>query len=501
MSKEAPQLESEKQDLEYSHVDNPMKDSESNKHDVVVLEDDDFGFTQAEQRSIIRRIDRRLVITVGAMYCISLMDRTNMSAANIAGMGVELNLINNRYNIANLVFFTTYVVFQPPSTILIRKIGPRLHLAFITLLWGGVMIGMGFVKNFEQLAALRTVLGVLEAGFFPSCVYLLSTWYTRYEVGKRYSVFYLVGCVASAFSGILAYGLMQLNGREGISGWRWIFIIEGTLTCALGIAGYWLLVDFPDSTRLTWSFLGQKEREWIVHRIQRDRGDTQVPPFNLKKFLGSGRDWKVWAYAMMFFNTTTLTYALAYTLPLILTKELHFSVGESQCLVAPPYAFAGIVMFAAAYAGDKLRVRGPIIIFNMVLCLIGLPIMGWAPHAGARYFGIFLVTAGANSNVPSIMAFQANNVRGQWKRAFCSATLVGFGGLGGIAGSLVFRTQDAATGYKPGMYTCITTAFLNIILVGLTGLDFRRLNRKADEQGIALEAHDEDASPDFRYTY
>ncbi|KAM0517668.1 hypothetical protein ACHAPE_004640 [Trichoderma viride] len=491
MSKEPPHLESEKQDLEYSHIDSPMKDSESNKHNVAALEDDDFGFTQAEQRSIIRRIDRRLVITVGAMYCISLMDRTNMSAANIAGMG----------NIANLVFFTTYVVFQPPSTILIRKIGPRLHLAFITLLWGGVMIGMGFVKDFEQLAALRTVLGVLEAGFFPSCVYLLSTWYTRYEVGKRYSVFYLVGCVASAFSGILAYGLMQLNGREGISGWRWIFIIEGTLTCALGIAGYWLLVDFPDSTRLTWNFLGQKEREWIVHRIQRDRGDTQVPPFNLKKFLGSGLDWKVWAYAMMFFNTTTLTYALAYTLPLILTKELHFSVGESQCLVAPPYAFAGIVMFAAAYAGDKLRVRGPVIVFNMVLCLIGLPIMGWAPHAGARYFGIFLVTAGANSNVPSVMAFQANNVRGQWKRAFCSATLVGFGGLGGIAGSLVFRTQDAATGYRPGMYTCITTAFLNIILVGVTGLDFRRLNRKADEEGIALEAHDEDASSDFRYTY
>jgi uncharacterized membrane protein YesL len=137
----------------------------------------------------------------------------------------------------------------------------------------------------------------------------------------------------------------------------------------------------------------------------------------------------------------------------------------------------------------------------MVLCLIGLPIMGWAPHAGARYFGIFLVTAGANSNVPSVMAFQANNVRGQWKRAFCSATLVGFGGLGGIAGSLVFRTQDAATGYRPGMYTCITTAFLNIILVGVTGLDFRRLNRKADEEGIALEAHDVSATFFFSFFF
>lgn len=96
MSAETPHLESEKQGLEFSHVDDPMKDSESN-HRVAPLEDDDFGFTQAEQRSIIRRVDRRLVITVGAMYCVSLMDRTNMSAANIAGMSVELNLISNRY--------------------------------------------------------------------------------------------------------------------------------------------------------------------------------------------------------------------------------------------------------------------------------------------------------------------------------------------------------------------------------------------------------------------
>lgn len=78
-----------------------------------------------------------------------------------------------------LLFFVTYTIFQPPSTIIVRKIGARVHLATITLCWGAVMIGMGFVKAWEQLAALRLILGVLEAGFFPSCVYLLSTWYPR----------------------------------------------------------------------------------------------------------------------------------------------------------------------------------------------------------------------------------------------------------------------------------------------------------------------------------
>lgn len=145
-------------------------------------------------------------------------------------MNVELNLnvlmgSVSRYSVVTLVFFTTYIVFQPPSTVIIRYLGPRAHLSVIVTLWGAVMIGMGFVKNWQSLAALRVVLGILEAGFFPSCVYLMSTWYTRYDIGKRYSVFYILGSLASACAGILAYGLMQLKGREGLTGWRWYVLL------------------------------------------------------------------------------------------------------------------------------------------------------------------------------------------------------------------------------------------------------------------------------------
>ncbi|KAL2163455.1 hypothetical protein VTH06DRAFT_5513 [Thermothelomyces fergusii] len=462
---------------------------------------DDFGFSPAEQRKIIHRIDRRLVLTVGAMYCISLMDRTNLGAANIAGMGVDLVLIKNRYSIISLIFFVTYIIFQPPSTVIVRKIGPRLHLAVITILWGSCMIGMGFVKNWGQMAGLRVLLGFLEAGFFPSCVYLLSTWYTRYEVGKRNSVFYLVGCVASAFAGILAYGIMQMAGLAGLNGWRWIFIIEGIMTVLLGIAGYWLLVDFPDATRKDWSFLGPREREWVCARVDADRGDVKPQPFSLAKYLRAGMDIKVWAYAMIFFNTTTVTYALAYFLPIILMQNMGFSVGAAQCLVAPPYAFAGIVMFATGWAGDRYRLRGPVLVFNSLLCVVGLPLMGFHARAAVRYFGVFLVTAGANANVPAAMSYQANNIRGQWKRAFCSATFVSFGGLGGIAGSLVFRDQDKP-GYRPGLYACIATTLLTLVIVGLLTLEFRRLNAKADRGERELECDSDDTyEPGFRYTY
>ena len=117
----------------------------------------------------------------------------------------------SRYSVVTLVFFTTYIVFQPPSTIIVRKLGPRYHLSAITIAWGATMLGMGFVKNWHALAGTRILLGILEAGFFPSCVYLLSTWYTRYDVGKRYSVFYILGSLASACAGILAYGVSLLS--------------------------------------------------------------------------------------------------------------------------------------------------------------------------------------------------------------------------------------------------------------------------------------------------
>jgi len=405
-------------------------------------------FSDREQKKIIHRIDRRLVVTVGVLYCISLMDRTNLSAAAIAGMTVDLKLgllegSISRYSIVTIVFFASYIVFQPPATVICRYLGPRNFLSAIVVLWGGVMIGMGFADSYGTMSALRVILGVLEAGFFPSCVYLLSTWYTRFDIGKRYSCFYILGSLASACAGILAYGLMQLKGQQGLNGWRWIFIIEGALTCFLGIVGYWALVDFPDKAHKSWNFLTEREAMFIIDRVNRDRGDARPEPWSMAKFFKGGADIKIWGFALIFFNTTTVTYALAYFLPIILTLNMGFSTGAAQCLVAPPYAFAAIVMYTTGWLGDKYHLRGPIILFNMVLCLVGLPIMGFHSNPNVRYFGVFLTTAGANSNIPATMSYQANIIRGQWKRAFCSAILVGMGGVGGIAGGLVFRYVSA----------------------------------------------------------
>ncbi|KAL9621466.1 MAG: hypothetical protein Q9160_004109 [Pyrenula sp. 1 TL-2023] len=170
-------------------------------------------------------------------------------------------------------------------------------------------------------------------------------------------------------------------------------------------------------------------------------------------------------------------------------------------------------MFSGAWIGDKYHIRGPILVFNALLAIIGLPIMGFHDNDNVRYFGVFLVVAGANANIPAAMTYQANNIRGQWKRAFCSASLVrtfdpaesqklqwltfiqvGFGGIGGIAGSLVFRNQDKPD-YVPGIIACIACNGLIITVVALESIYFHLQNKKQLRGEKLIENY-----AGFRYT-
>ncbi|KAH7333082.1 major facilitator superfamily domain-containing protein [Rhexocercosporidium sp. MPI-PUGE-AT-0058] len=455
------------------------------------------AFTLKEQRLIVWKIDRRLVLTLGFLYMISLVDRTNLGAASVAGMQkeLEMNAKNNAYTIVSVVFFLPYAIFQPPATVLIRNIGPRIFLATIVFFWGAVMIGFGFVQTWEVMAVLRVLLGVLEAGFYPGCVYLLSTWYPRYDLQKRNAVFYLIGSMASAFGGILAYGLMQLDGRSGLTGCRWIFIIEGVITCFFGILSYIIIVDFPELSPKSWHFLDKKEAAFIVARIEHDRNDIEVEPFVLGAYLRNALDSKVWAFSLLYMFTTTNSYAIAYFLPIILRDGMGFSVAKAQCLVAPPYVLAAIVMFVQAYYGDKWHLRGPIIAGNALLGILGLGLLGYSHNNAVRYFGVFLATTAANANCPALLTYQANNIRGQWKRALTSATLIGGGAIGGIIGTTAFRAKDAPN-YTPGILACLIANVLIVIVVGLLSFKFWRANRRVDAGGKKIEG-----LAGFKYTY
>lgn len=122
-------------------------------------------------------------------------------------------------------------------------------------------------------------------------------------------------------------------------------------------------------------FLSDSEYDFIIRRISRDRGDTELDEFHWKKYFSAALDAKPWAFGLIFFCTTTVAYAISYFMPIILNEEMGFSIGASLCLYAPPYAASAIVAYGTAWFADKYRLRGPVLIFNSLLCLIGLPLM------------------------------------------------------------------------------------------------------------------------------
>lgn len=451
------------------------------------------------EKDIIHRVDRRLLPILGLMYAVSLIDRTNMSNARIAGMQEELQLgVGERYSIALLVFFIPYFLFELPSNIILRKVGAAIWLGGITLAWGLVMMGMGFVKNWGALTALRATLGLFEAGFFPGCVYLISCWYVRYEVQKRLAAFYLVSVLAGGFSSLLAYGLMQMDGLGGYRGWSWIFIIEGLMTIVIAIAAFFLIIDFPDKLLKTkHAFLSVTEIEIIKHRIDRDRKDSEADPLTWAKTGEHLKDWKLWVFAFLFMCTTLPSYAFSYFLPVILKISFGFSTEKAQLLTAPPYVFAVTIAMILATVADKMKMRGPFIAFQAIMTTIGLLVVLYAKANGARYFGVFLGIAGCSGNVPAILAYQSNNIRTNSKRSVGSALQVGFGAIGGILASTVFREKDAPT-YKYGFWATMGSQFLILVLLAISSTYFYIQNKKMRE---GKRSKPIEGAEGFYYTY
>ncbi len=179
-----------------------------------------------------------------------------------------------------------------PSNILIRRIGAANWLASLGLLWGLATLGIGFSQNWVTLTVLRVILGIFEGGLFPGCVYLLSSWYKADELQKRIAVFFLTASFLSSFSNILAYGLVHISHDPFLSGWRWIFIVEGAATSALGLVSWFIVIDFPRSKRN--KFLTPEETDMVEARLLTERGEDEGEKVNLKAILETIKDGKVW---------------------------------------------------------------------------------------------------------------------------------------------------------------------------------------------------------------
>lgn len=271
-------------------------------------------------------------------------------------------------------------------------------------------------------------------------------------------------------------------------------IIEGLLTVVVASCAWFIIVDFPDKAERQ-GLLTEHEASFVKQRLDRDRGDATPDPLTWSKFGRHLQDFKLWAFALMFMSTAMAAYALAYFAPVII-YGMGYAAGTANALSAPPVAFAVVIALIVSWFSDRYRKRSPAIVFNCCVGITGLMMTAYAQDDMVRYGGLFLGQAGCQGNVPTILAYQSNNIRMQSKRSVGSALQIGFGAIGGILGSTVFFESESPR-YPTGLW--ITTGLQIFILAtcACMSLYFIHMNKRLDAGTLRAPL---EGQPGFKFT-
>ncbi|KAL5333979.1 major facilitator superfamily domain-containing protein [Aspergillus crustosus] len=433
---------------------------------------------EAEKR-LVRRIDKRLLLPTAIIYLLCYLDRANIGNARIMNntsgdtMMDTNNITNNQFTIAMMVFLVAYSLFEAPSNLALKIFQPHRWLGFLVLAFGAFCFGIGFTHNFAQVAALRFFLGAAEAGVFPGMIFWFTFWYKPEERAIRIAVFMCSATLSGAFGGAIAYGVGMLNGREGLEGWRWLFIIEGAPSIVAGVLVFFFLPSYPEKA----GWLSAEEKELQIRRLgpYRSAGDDKVSWQDAKEVLCSVR---LYMHYLTYLTVGTGVASLAYFAPTII-QGLGYTDLRAQLFTVPPYGIAYPITLALAWASDRFKTRGTVAIASCTAASISFIIQACLPADAftARYIFLIISTSGVFGGLPSLNAWVGDNVRNTTASSLTIALNIAFSGPGQIIGVWIYRAQDAPA-YRLGHgVNAAMSAVSAGLALGLT-LYYRRMNKK-----------------------
>ncbi|KAI8239720.1 hypothetical protein K4K55_001519 [Colletotrichum sp. SAR 10_96] len=320
--------------------------------------------------------------------------------------------------------------------------------------------------------------------------------------------------LAGAFSGLLAFVIVRMDGLAGIAGWRWIFIIEGIASAVAGVATFFLLIDTP---ALSTRWLDADERKYLELRQYAVQGNSirvkEAEKTRKWEILRSVLlDWQLYLQALVYWSNTVPNFGMKFTMPQII-KNMGYTSSNAQLLTIPPYIVGVISAYISSSLSDRFKWRMPFIVFAQVLVLISFAILfskaeNIQENIPACYFAIFLASIGFYLINPGGNAWTVNNLAGPTKRAQGIAYMICLGSIGGIVGSFIYR-EDESPKYPTGFGSSFAFAGLGVVACFVLEFLFWNINRKRDkftEAEIRAKYSDDelqmmgDRSPLFRYT-
>jgi MFS transporter, ACS family, tartrate transporter len=294
---------------------------------------------------VVRTLTWRLVTFLFLLYIVAYLDRINLGFAALQ-MQQRLGFTDAVYGFGAGVFFAGYFLFQVPSNLVLERVGARRWIAVLMILWGIISASMASVTGARSFYALRFLLGAAEAGFFPGVILYLKNWFPARARARTVARFMTAAPLSGVVGGPLSGALLGLHHKAGLSGWQWMFLLEGIPAIVLGAIVWAYLVDRPALAH----WLSEEQREWLQQTLL---AEANASPESESNALAAFRMGRIWILALVYCGLNTVSYGVSMWLPNLI-KSLggmsNFTIGV---LSAIPYVAAAITMVFVGLSSDR----------------------------------------------------------------------------------------------------------------------------------------------------
>lgn len=419
------------------------------------------------------KVTRRLIPLLMVCYFTAYLDRVNVGFAALT-MNKALGFSAAVFGIGSGIFFVGYFLFEIPSNLLLAKVGARRWIARILITWGIISGLTAFVWGEWSFFGIRFLLGVAEAGFYPGIILYLTWWFPSSYRSRIIGIFMTAIPMSIILGSVVSSQLLLLDGRLGLQGWQWLFILEAIPPVLLGVVVIVYLTDGPAQAK----WLRPDQQQWLVARLAAERAQREsIRHYRLGETLVNPR---VWLLTLVYFGQNVSGYGFVLFLPQIVSK-FGASISQVGLISAIPYVFGGIAMVAWGWHSDRTGERNKHAAAACLLAFAGLAVCIFVNDPVIMMVALVLAQMGQSAIAPTFWALPTAMLSGT-AAAGGIAMINAVGNLGGFLGpSMVGFIKDATGSFSWGLLAISMGALVGAIVLLALGHD-RRLEHAAARQ-------------------
>ncbi|WVF71807.1 hypothetical protein IAT40_006615 [Kwoniella sp. CBS 6097] len=466
-----------------------------------------LSWTEAEERAVVRKIDFVVLPLLFFGFFVFQLERGNIANALTDGFLKSVGITQDQFNTGQSLLYLGIVLLEIPSNYMVQWVGPRLWISFQVLAFGLVGTLQVLQKGYGGYLATRIMLGITECGYIPGALFIISTFYKRSELATRTSIFFLGNGLASATSGLLAYGILPMGRRYSqLQGWQWLMLIEGLMSIFIAII---LLLLLPASPHTPTSFLlrfrpwtPQQELILVARMIKDDAKNGKAHrKLTVKDITSTLGNWRIYPHVLVAITLISQTGALG-TYGAVLVKGFNFDTLTANALSSVS-GWIGLVTTATfGIISDRTRIRGPVVVAGLVVVWafwIAFQQKSLSTDRWLKY-GLQMVVQGFSIPTHPINAtWLSLNCRNPQERSVAMAMFIMAANSGALVGSQLLRGDDAPL-YRRGFKVCVVLVSCSLLVAILQHVQYRISNARNERKQVSQEERGQDEVPAFKYT-